>query len=92
MKEETRQPPTHDAQQKVHGSQNFEYRVVWKREGDKRPRTKVYQTARGAEQWMDTLKGNYEASDEYRAFIADAAKPLIEVGIERRPVGEWEGP
>lgn len=71
---------------------SYEYRVVWRREHDKRKRTKIYQTLTGAQNHRDFLS---EPPDDLamESWLFDHLTELGEVDqahIERRTVGEWE--
>lgn len=86
----------HDTVSANSGSdKKYEYRVVWKREGDKRDRTKIYQTEKGATNWAYTVIGYKWHYHEQRFVVEDDPQmvthygkiaPCISVKVQRREV------
>ena len=70
---------------------SLEYRVVWRREHDKRKRSRLYQTIEGARRFAQFIAR--EITDDYLADWAfDYLVKLgeaVDVTVECRPVGEW---
>jgi hypothetical protein len=74
--------------------QRFEFRVCWRREHDKTPRRRLYQTPKGAEsfaRFLETL--SWDEDDHLADWQVDHFKKLgnpTEVRVESRAVGVWE--
>lgn len=75
-----------------------EYRVRWKREGDKSWRTKIYQTKKGALNWAYTVIGYKWDYAEQRYLVEDdpvmtthyaKLAPVIGIRVESREVSDW---
>lgn len=72
----------------------YEYRVCWRREHDKRHRTRIYQTLTGATDFARFLdRRSWDEIDTLEDWAVEHLRELgdpIDVRIERRTVGGWE--
>lgn len=69
---------------------SYEYRVTWRREHDRRLRSRLYQTLTGAVVFASFIEDPPDATPG--SVLADTVDPLgapVEVRILRREVGEW---
>jgi len=71
---------------------SYEYRVCWRREHDKRKRTRLYQTRSGAEDFAGYLEGAGDPQWGMSDILEDNLErvgEVIESWVESRSVGEW---
>ena len=69
---------------------SYEYRVTWRREHDRRLRSRLYQTSEGARLFAGFIEDPPDPTPG--SMFAETVDPLgapTEVRILRREVGEW---